>query len=139
MEQQSVDSQVDVMLKETFELIPVLFAEDAIVKERLLARIPFMKAYTKAMWTALGARSIPEYVTLTSNLGNVYVLTSARSVLDCKDMGQFMNEMIAWAQETLGFRLSVDEIAGRESLEILSQALNGRVNQKLQRLRLGQG
>ena len=126
-----LDDAVSDFLRETFALIPILFATDLKLKQHLQTRLPEMKSYTKKMWFALGARSPIEYVTFTAQIGTAYMLAKPKEVLDCASYAELQGKMITWVLETLEMPLTSEELEGREALTILATEVSKSINQKL--------
>lgn len=131
MDEQAIDETVSEFLKETFDLIPILFAEDPRIVLHLQGQIPNMQGYTKKMWTALGARSAIDYISLTTSLGNAFLAVMPKTVLRCESHAIQMEALVAWEQEALGVSFTREELEGRNALSLLSQEIGKAVNKKL--------
>jgi hypothetical protein len=129
-----IDKTISEFLKETFAAIPVLFPEDSRTRVMLQSRIPDMHDYTKKMWLALGARSGVDYVALTLQAGNAFLVSKPLAVLECQNKAMLAEKMLAGVLESLGVTLTEDERQGREMLQLLSDTLTNRINTHLGKL-----
>lgn len=135
MDNAAVESQLDILLNETFALIPELFHADLDLQQKMQSKIPQMRAYTRKMWLALGARSIPDYVSLTAALGNAFVTCSPKTVLNCSSSPELSQRMADWVQKTLGIEFTLDDLLARGTLELIAAKLAMQVNDKMGKLR----
>jgi hypothetical protein len=135
MDSATVDKQIDILMRETFELIPDLFPSDLEMQKQIQAKIPIMVAYTRKMWVALGARSIADYTTLTQALGNAYVTSNAKSVLACTSMVELSQRMAAWVQANLEIEFTNEDLLARGTLEVVAAKTAALVNDKMGKLR----
>lgn len=128
-------TQVDALLKESFEMIPVVFAGDAAMQLKLQSSIPAITAFTCKMWQALGARNAVDFVTLNANMGNAFVTSSPKTALDRKTMADFHNHLRTWTQNALGVEFTEEDLDARLALDALSQAISKLASTKLSALR----
>jgi hypothetical protein len=129
--QEPIDISIDLLLTETLELIPSLFANDPKTKMLLTKQIPNIKAYTKKMWRGIGARSSVDYVVLSANLSTAFVTARPGTVLKCGSYAEFLDSCAKWIAEEFQIDLTPEEIEGKEALIIITSALGEPVNRKL--------
>lgn len=129
--QDTIDIAVDLLLAETIEMIPSLFASDPKTKMLVIKQIPNIKAYTKKMWIGLGARSIVDYVVMSSNLSIAFVTARPGTVLKCASYAEFLDSCAKWIAAEFQINLTEEEIEGKDALIIITNALGEPVNRKL--------
>lgn len=135
MDSAAVETQLDILLNETFALIPELFAADPDMQQKVQSKVPHMRAYTRKMWVALGARSITDYVSLTTALGNAFVTCNAKSVLSCSSSQELSQRMADWVQKTLGIEFTLEDLLAKGTLELIAAKTAVLVNDKMGKLR----
>jgi hypothetical protein len=137
MNDQELDAKIDELLKETIDLIPELFPDDAEMRMRLVSRVPAIKSVTRKLWRAFGARSVIEFCVLNGGVGNAFVSSNPKTLLECQSTAQFSEKMLGWTERTLGIHYSEEELQGREALDVITQKIAAQANAKLSKLRHG--
>jgi hypothetical protein len=133
-----MDEQMESVLTETIDMIPILYAEDPEMKMRLLYSVADMRAYVRKMWVALGAESAVGYAQLNAWVVNSFVTFNPKTVLECKTMAEFLSKLLPWVEKALDVEFTPEEIRGKESLEIIGQSLSKVLTPHLGKLKHGQ-
>lgn len=134
MDDHALDQLISDFLKDTFDLIPILFADDQRTQLLLQSQKPNMIEYTKKMWRALGARSIIDYVTLTINLGHAFVAAKPKLVHSCETYAAYAEAQVWWVEKTLDITLTAADHEAKNALMLLGQETATAVNKKIQAL-----
>lgn len=131
MDDPALDQIISDFLKETIDLIPVIYANDPRTQMLLQSQTKNMHSYTKKMWQGLGARSIVDYVTLTINLGHAFLAAKPKVVLQCETYAAYLAAVVSWIENDLCISLTPADHEGKNALMVLGQDLAGSVNKKL--------
>lgn len=137
MDNAAIETHLDTLLHDTFALIPEVFGSDLDMQQKMQSKIPQMRAYTRKMWLALGARSVADYVNLTAALGNAFVTCNAKTVLACSSSPELSQRMADWVQKTLGIEFTLDDLLAKGHLELIAMKIAPLVNDKMGKLRNG--